>query len=180
MRYRTYVCVLILCSLVMSACNGGTSNAPASEHAAHASKAEIVLTAAQQSAGMIQTQTVALTDAGDTLRVTGRIALADDRTWRVGVRADGLVMAVYAGLGDFVQKGQVLARYHADEVREARAGYRKSLAELGRAQAGEALAQRNYDRAQTLFVSESRFGSAGRTGAARPVKRTDAGAKRTN
>ena len=151
MRNRTYVCFLILCSLVMAACNGGTSNAPASEHAAHPNKGEIVLTAAQQAAGMIQTQTVALSDAADTLRVTGRIALADDRIWRVGVRADGLVMAVYAGLGDFVQKGQVLARYHADEVREARAGYRKSLAELGRVQAAQALAQRNYDRAQTLL-----------------------------
>ena len=139
MRNRTYVCFLILCSLVMAACNGGTSNAPASEHAAQPSKGEIVLTAAQQAAGTIQTQTVGLSDAADTLRVTGRIALADDRIWRVGVRADGLVMAVYAGLGDFVQKGQVLARYHADEVREARAGYRKSLAELGRVQAAQAL-----------------------------------------
>jgi len=135
----------------MTACNGGTSNTPASEHTAQPSKTEIVLTAAQQAAGMVQTQTVALSDAANTLRVTGRIALADDKVWRVGVRADGLVMAVYAGLGDFVQKGQVLARYHADEVREARAGYRKSLAELGRVQAAQALAQRNYDRAQTLL-----------------------------
>src|SRR5882672_2421907 len=151
MRNRTYICTLALCSLVMTACNGGTSNTPASEHTAQPSKTEIVLTAAQQAAGMVQTQTVALSDAANTLRVTGRIALADDKVWRVGVRADGLVMAVYAGLGDFVQKGQVLARYHADEVREARAGYRKSLAELGRVQAAQALAQRNYDRAQTLL-----------------------------
>jgi cobalt-zinc-cadmium efflux system membrane fusion protein len=151
MRKLTYICVLILCSLAMSACNGNTSNAPASEHSAQPTKGEIVLTPAQQAAGMIQTQTVVLSDAANTLRLTGRIALADDRIWRVGVRADGLVMAVYAGLGDFVQKGQVLARYHADEVREARAGYRKSLAELGRVQAAQALAQRNYDRAQTLL-----------------------------
>jgi membrane fusion protein, heavy metal efflux system len=151
MRNRTYLCVLILCSLVMSACNGSTSNAPVSEHSAQPTKGEIVLTPAQQAAGMIQTQTVVLSNAANTLRLTGRIALADDRIWRVGVRADGVVMVVYAGLGDFVQKGQVLARYHADEVREARAGYRKSLAELGRVQAAEALAQRNYDRAQTLL-----------------------------
>jgi membrane fusion protein, heavy metal efflux system len=151
MRNRTYVWFLAVCSLAMSACNVDTSSAPASERAAQPAKGEIVLTAAQQSAGMIRTQTIALSDAGNTLRVTGRIALADDRMWHVGVRADGLVMAVFAGLGDFVQKGQVLARYHADEVREARAGYRKSLAELGRVQAAQALAQRNYDRAQTLL-----------------------------
>jgi membrane fusion protein, heavy metal efflux system len=88
-------------------------------------------------------------------------------------------MVVYAGLGDFVQKGQVLARYHADEVREARAGYRKSLAELGRVQAAQALAQRNYDRAQTLLSLKA--GSVQRgAGASRFVEHTDAGAKRAD
>jgi len=150
MRNRTFISVLILCPLLLTAC-GGRSDAPATDHAAQSSKEEIVLTAAQQTTGLIQTQAVTQSEASDTLRVTGRIALADDRTWRVGVRADGLVMEVYAGVGDFVKKGQVLARYHADEVREARAIYRKSLAELNRAQAGQALAERNYDRAQTLL-----------------------------
>jgi membrane fusion protein, heavy metal efflux system len=151
MKKRTFIGVVILCSLLMTACNGGAPEAPAAEHAAPSSKDEIVLTAAQQAEGMIQTQTITESNASGALHVAGRIALADDKTWRVGVRADGLVMEVYAGLGEYVKKGQVLARYHADEVREARAGYRKSLAELGRAQAGEALAQRNYDRAQTLL-----------------------------
>jgi cobalt-zinc-cadmium efflux system membrane fusion protein len=147
-RSMTFALVL-LCSLAI-AC-GGASNVPSAEHAAQSNKDEIVLTPDQQTAGMIRTEAVALSDARDILRVAGRIALADDRTWRVGVRADGLVMAVYAGLGDHVEKGQVLARYHADEVREARAQYRKSLAELNRAQSALALAQRNYDRAQTLL-----------------------------
>ena len=84
-----------------------------------------MLSPAQQTEGGIATQAVVLSDEPQKLRVTGRIALADDRTSRVGVRTDGIVMAVYAGLGDHVKKGQVLARYHADEVREARAQYRK-------------------------------------------------------
>jgi membrane fusion protein, heavy metal efflux system len=151
MRKRPFIFVSILLSFLMTGCKGGASNAPSAEHAAQQKKEEIVLTPAQQSAGMIQTQAVTLSDVPDILRVAGRIVLADDRTWRVGVRADGLVMAVYAGLGDFVQKGQVLARYHADEVREARAQYRKSVAELNRVQAGQALAQRNFERAQTLL-----------------------------
>ncbi len=61
------------------------------------------------------------------LRVKGRIALADDHTWRVGVRTIGSVIAVYVGLGDYVHKGQILARYHADEVRDSRAQYRQRL-----------------------------------------------------
>jgi len=100
---------------------------------------------------LIKTQTITFSDAPEVLRVGGRITLADDRTWHVGVRTDGIVMAVYAGLGDHVEKGQVLARYHADEVREVRAQYRKAGAELTRLQAAQALAQRNYDRAQTLL-----------------------------
>ncbi|HYM07303.1 MAG TPA: efflux RND transporter periplasmic adaptor subunit [Terriglobales bacterium] len=85
------------------------------------------------------------------LRVKGRIALADDRTWRVGVRTVGSVVAVYANLGDYVRKGQVLARYHADEVRDSRAQYRAALSELDRAKAGATQAQRNRDRAQRLL-----------------------------
>ncbi|HEV2174788.1 MAG TPA: efflux RND transporter periplasmic adaptor subunit, partial [Nitrospira sp.] len=57
----------------------------------------------------------------------------------------------YVGLGDYVKKGQVLARYHADEVRDTRAQYRTAIAELNKAQAGAVLAQRNYERAQTLL-----------------------------
>ena len=114
-------------------------------------KDEVVLSAAQQSTALIETQPAALSDQPEMLRVKGRIALADDRTWRVGVRTVGLVMVVYANLGDRVQKGQVLARYHADEVREERAHYRTALAELGRAQSAAAQAQRNRDRAQRLL-----------------------------
>jgi cobalt-zinc-cadmium efflux system membrane fusion protein len=58
---------------------------------------------------------------------------------------------VYAGLGDRVRKGDVLARYHADEVREERAHYRAALAELQLAGMAAAQAQRNRDRAQRLL-----------------------------
>ena len=38
-----------------------------------------------------------------------------------------------AEAGDYVRKGQVLARYHADEVRDSRALYRAAQADLARA-----------------------------------------------
>jgi cobalt-zinc-cadmium efflux system membrane fusion protein len=151
MRKQSLVWALVFGLPIIAA--GGCS-APATSSTARVdppNKDEIVLTQDQQSIGMIQTQTALLSDSTAMLRVPGRIALADDRTWRVGVRAEGLVMTVHAGLGDFVKKGQILARYHADEVLEARAGYRRTLVELSRVQAGQALAQRNYERAQTLL-----------------------------
>ena len=91
------------------------------------------------------------TDAPDLLRVSGRIARADDRTWRVGVRTNGLVRSVFVNLGDVVRKDQILARYHADEVREERAKYRTAVSELQRLEAAATLAKRNYDRMQSLL-----------------------------
>jgi|SRR5438445_2392568 len=151
MRKYSVTTILILSSLLAASCNNGSSGRSASEPTPQQSKDEITLTSAQQAEGLIKTQTITFSDAPEVLRVGGRITLADDRTWHVGVRTDGIVMAVYAGLGDHVEKGQVLARYHADEVREVRAQYRKAGAELTRLQAAQALAQRNYDRAQTLL-----------------------------
>jgi cobalt-zinc-cadmium efflux system membrane fusion protein len=100
---------------------------------------------------MIEIQTAALTDEPARLQLRGRIVLADDHVWRVGLRTPGLVMVVYAGVGDHVTKGRVLARYHADEVREERAHYRTAQTELHLAEAAAAQAQRNRDRAQRLL-----------------------------
>jgi cobalt-zinc-cadmium efflux system membrane fusion protein len=144
--------LLIGSSVFAIACGSGSAGAPAAEHVAQSSKDEIVLPGSEQSGDLVQTQTVALSEKPDILRVAGRIALADDRTWRVGVLTEGRVEIVYAGLGDYVRKGQVLARMHSHELHEARAQYETSLSELNRFQAAAALAQRNYDRMQTLLT----------------------------
>jgi cobalt-zinc-cadmium efflux system membrane fusion protein len=157
MRRRFFISAVLFSSLFGAACNRGIASVSSSEHTAqnpavkHSNRDEIVLPAAEQATAGIQTETVALSEAPDVLRVSGRIALADDRNWHVGVRTEGLVAAVYAGLGDHVKKGQVLARYHADQVHELRAQYRSAMANLNRVQAGAALAQRNCDRLQTLL-----------------------------
>jgi cobalt-zinc-cadmium efflux system membrane fusion protein len=159
MSREAFVVLLFLSCSMAVGCKTGSATAPqaTAHHGTDRTETkrtagdEIALSPAQQTEGRIATQTVELSEEPQKLRVTGRIALADDRTARVGVRTDGLVMAVYAGLGDYVKKGQLLARYHADEVRDTRAQYRTAVAELSRAQAGAALAQRNYERAQTLL-----------------------------
>jgi membrane fusion protein, heavy metal efflux system len=149
---KSGVFILLICSSLATACGSGTASAPAAEHVPQSNKDEIVLPPSEQSGGLIQTQVAALSQEPDILRVTGRIALADDRTWRVGVLTEGRVEIVYAGLGDYVKKGQVLARMHSHELHEARAQYETSLSELNRLQAAAALSQRNYDRMQTLLT----------------------------
>jgi membrane fusion protein, heavy metal efflux system len=154
MRKRQVLLILAIpCSFIVG-CSSSPTTAPKGESggaAPQTKRDEIALSPAQQVEGGIETQVLTLSDKPQTLRVAGRIVLADDRIARVGVRTVGLVMAVYAGLGDYVKKGQILARYHADEVRDTRAQYRTAVAELNRAQAGASLAQRNYERTQTLL-----------------------------
>jgi len=156
---RWEVAFLMLACLGLAACSSpkASTETPAAKEA-KTSKDEVTLSPEQQSAAMVETQAAMLSQEPDMLRVKGRVALADDRTWRIGVRTVGSVVAVYAGLGDYVRKGQILARYHADEVRDSRAQYRAAVSELDRAKAAAVQAQRNRDRAQRLL--ELKAGSA--------------------
>jgi len=141
---------LVFGSLIVVGCTSPkTAETPQPEQ--KTPRTEIILTPAQVSAAMIDIQIAELSKEPVMLQLKGRIVLADDRVWRVGLRTPGLVMVVYAGLGDHVNKGQVLARYHADEVREERAHYRTAVSELRLAETAEAQAQRNRDRAQRLL-----------------------------
>jgi len=141
---------MVLAMMALAA--GCSREAPqAGANATPASRTEVVLTSAEQRDSRIETRPAKAANEPNMLRVSGRIALADNKTWRVGIRTDGLVVAVFAGVGDYVREGQVLARYHADEVRDSRAAYRAAQAEVARAKAAEALAERNLERATTLL-----------------------------
>jgi membrane fusion protein, heavy metal efflux system len=152
-RFVAGFAVTMLASLFLAACNNpsASSEPAAAPNQTKSNKDEIVLSPDQQTTAKIETQTAAFSTEPEMLRVKGRIALADDRTWRVGVRTLGSVVVVYANLGDQVRKGQILARYHADEVRDSRAQYRAALLELDRSKALVAQAQRSHDRAQRLL-----------------------------
>jgi cobalt-zinc-cadmium efflux system membrane fusion protein len=111
----------------------------------------VLISAAEQTAQHIEIESATLTKESDILRVPGRIVLPDNASWRVGVLAEGRIESVSANLGDFVHKGQILARMHSHEVHEARAAYQTAVSERLRLDAAQALAQKNYDRAQRLF-----------------------------
>lgn len=155
MTKRVAFVFVIALALSGTSCKGTNTSAalstPQNSSERRTNQDEIVLSAAEQLSGMIATQAARSSDEHDVLPVTGRIALADNRTWRVGVLVEGRIEAVYAGLGDRVQKGQVLARMHSHEVHDARAQYQTALSELTRLQAAANLAQRNYDRVQMLL-----------------------------
>ena len=153
MRIRVFLLPLcLLCPLVTS-CNSTRTAAEAlsKTQSEKPKQDEVVLSPEQAAQAVIETRRAVVSKQPVLLRVKGKITLADDHTWRVGVRTTGMIVLVYAGLGDRVQKGQVLARYHADEVRDSRAQYRAALSELDRAKAAVAQAERNRDRARRLL-----------------------------
>jgi cobalt-zinc-cadmium efflux system membrane fusion protein len=148
-----FLCALLLTIVLSVGCsNPSASTEPsAAPQKTKPNKEEIVLSPEQQASAKIETQEASISKEPEMLRAKGRIALDDDQVWRVGVRTLGSVMRVYANLGDHVKKGQILARYHADEVRDSRAQYRATLSELDRAKAAVAQAQRSLNRAQRLL-----------------------------
>jgi multidrug efflux pump subunit AcrA (membrane-fusion protein) len=113
--------------------------------------AEIVLPVTEQR-GTIATTTLTAQEEPAQLQFPGRIALPDNESWHVGVLTTGRIERVYANLGDYVHKGEVLARMHSHDVHEARAAYAMALAEKNRLQSAESLAQVNYDRMQRLYT----------------------------
>jgi cobalt-zinc-cadmium efflux system membrane fusion protein len=122
------------------------------EHARQGVPGEVVISPSEQAAQGIEVQAAEKSDAPSVLHLPGRIALPDNATWRVGVLTDGRVEKVYANLGDYVRKGQVLARMHSHDVHEARAAYQMALADHTRLESAQALAQTEYERTQRLYA----------------------------
>jgi cobalt-zinc-cadmium efflux system membrane fusion protein len=111
----------------------------------------VELTADQQKEAGVQWATVQPRSMPETLRVSGRLTVNENRTWHVGAITEGRVIRIYANTGDTVGAGQVLARLHSHEIHEARSEFKKAKAEVVRVTAQEAYMRRLRDRAKRLL-----------------------------
>ncbi len=157
-RATAILAVLTVSTGISTGCHspsGSKNDTPASASpqnpASKSDGAEIVLPLKEQQ-GTIATTTLTLQNAPDLLRFPGRLVLPDNESWHVGVLSTGRIERVYANLGDYVRKGEVLARMHSHDVHDARATYDIAVAERSRLQSAESLAQINYDRMQRLYA----------------------------
>jgi len=152
MRLAAFIC-LSTGIAVLPGCTGPTQpKALADSIATRRDSREIVFPASDETSGLIEVQTAALTNQPEIIRAPGKITLADTASWRIGVLIGGRIEKVYVNLGDFVQEGQILAHMHSHEVHEVRAEYQTARSGLSRAQAAMALAQKDYERAQRLYA----------------------------
>jgi membrane fusion protein, heavy metal efflux system len=149
-------CFLLAALCTELVCFGCSSRQPANEASAKDSvpttQGEVVISPAGQLAQKIEVQAVQMRDLPAVLSLPGHIALPDNATWRVGVLTDGRVDKVYANLGDYVHKGQIIARMHSHDVHDARAAYQTALSDRAKFDSAQALAQTEYDRTQRLYA----------------------------
>jgi membrane fusion protein, heavy metal efflux system len=139
--------------LVCFGCTRRAADEPNTKDVATAATpGEVTISPSEQAAQKIEVQAVQVSDLPSVLRLPGHVALPDNATWRVGVLTDGRVEKVYANLGDFVHKGQVLARMHSHDVHDARAAYQMALADRAKLESAQDLAQTEYDRTQRLYA----------------------------
>lgn len=122
---------------------------------AKAESGEVLLSAAEQRDAGLEVRPVEVRSLPETLHVTGRLALNENHTWRVGAVTDGRILEVSANPGDIVGAGQVLARMHSHEIHEARAMYQKALAELSSAKLNEVYATKARDREKRLYAMKA-------------------------
>jgi len=151
---RSYFLLAALCiELTCFGCSSGQqANELSAKDSVSRNPGEVVISPAEQLAQKIEVQAVQMRDLPAVLSLPGHIALPDNATWRVGVLTDGRVEKVYANLGDYVHKGQILARMHSHDVHDARAAYQTALADRAKLDSAQALAQTEYDRTQRLYV----------------------------
>ena len=84
------------------------------------------------------------------LQVSGRVAVNENATARVGSFTEGVVVECCESVGTDVKKGQVLARLHSHEIHDAEASYWQAKAELERRQAELQFAEQSHKRASRL------------------------------
>ncbi|MCG3162197.1 MAG: Multidrug resistance protein MdtA [Acidobacteria bacterium] len=105
--------------------------------------------------GQIETGEVSTQSFRQTLEVSGRLAINEDATARVGTIVTGRVTRVLATVGDFVKKGQSLVYIHSHELLEARANAIKSRAAVTEKEKALAYAKAELDRADRLLAAKA-------------------------
>jgi len=105
--------------------------------------------------GQIEISEVSMHSFRQTLEVSGRLALNEDASARVGTIVTGRVTRVLATVGDFVKKGQALIYIHSHELLDARADAAKAQAAVIEKEKALAYAKAELDRADRLLAAKA-------------------------
>lgn len=104
-----------------------------------------------QSQTALQVEELRMQAIESTLEVNGRLTVDEIHTFHVGAITDGRIVRVMVNPGDRVKRDQRLASMHSHDIHEARAEYRKALAESARLKTAISYATRQRDRYRRLY-----------------------------
>jgi len=105
--------------------------------------------------GQVEVGVVSIHAFRQTLEATGRLAINEDATARVGTVVTGRVTRVLATVGDSVKKGQALIYIHSHELLDARANAAKAQAAVAEREKALAYAKAELDRADRLLAAKA-------------------------
>jgi multidrug efflux pump subunit AcrA (membrane-fusion protein) len=111
----------------------------------------LTLSKAEQDAAHVVVEPIEPKDVAQSITAPGKLVVNEDRTWRVGAIAPGIIDELFAKVGDSVRVGQTLAKIHSHEVHEVRAAYREATVELDRARTSLEYATQRRDRSKRLL-----------------------------
>ena len=102
--------------------------------------------------GAIRWAPATLRLVGSAAEVPGQLVVNEDRTIRIGARAEARVLAVQVQVGDRVHAGQALVALESGEATTARADHNKALADLNARKAAATYARAAHERADRLLI----------------------------
>jgi len=142
--------------LMMAGCSSKPEPAPvkteaSKEEAAPESSKAVKLDEKQLAQARLEMVTVRSQALPETITSNGRITVNENRSWHVGAVTEGKIIRVLVFPGDRVKKDQLLAGMHSHDIHEARAEYRKAIAEDARLKTALSYSQRHRDRAKRLY-----------------------------
>jgi len=149
---NTLYTIIVLIALILSGCGKGMNKEPETvkEEKKKTEKKEVVLTKESIEETGIETGTAKNELLQGYIKIPAKIITDQDYEAKVGSLVQGRVYKVYAKVGDFVKKGQVLMYIEGMEIGEIKAKYMKAKAQLD-------FMESNYKRQKTLI--EQNIGS---------------------
>ena len=125
----------------------------------------LLLSEKNETRHQIQTAVVTRRDLGSSVLATGIVKAMVGAEVRVGSRVSGLVKNIYANVGDYVRKGQIIAELEPSELQakynQAQAAYQNAKANFEYAKLDlerqESLLKQNYISQNQLDLAEKSF-----------------------
>jgi cobalt-zinc-cadmium efflux system membrane fusion protein len=144
--------------------NKSNEDAKITEEKKETEKKEVVLTKESIEDTGMETETAKTETMQGNIKIPAKIITDQDYEAKVGSLVQGRVYKVYAKIGDYVKKGQVLMYIEGMEIGEIKSKYLKAKAQLDFAESNykrqKALIEQNIGSQKSFYEAEAEYNKA--------------------